>query len=192
MADKLNPDILEVLSKKLGKKSQNIRPRLSEIIRDNSGLTLNAAAQIYARKNGVSVLQKLDKEDRQALATVQAITQVSVSNVSKVDRRTMNINNSPIHNLSFGDRNTVSQTVVTLDDELAKLVEQIEGSSKLTDDEKNDYKSDIQTIASQVGKSKPNRSIVSTAWEGVKGLAAIDGFAQAIARVVPLIQPFLG
>lgn len=192
MADKLNPDILEALSKKLGKKPQNIRPRLSEIIRDNSGLTLNAAAQIYARKNGVSVLQKLDKEDKQALATVQAITQVSVSNVSRVDRRTMNINNSPIHNLSFGDRNTVSQTVVTLDDELAKLVELIEGNSKLTDDEKNDYKSDIQTIASQVGKSKPNRSIVSTAWEGVKGLAAIDGFAQAIARVVPLIQPFLG
>ena len=192
MANKLNPDILATLSKKLGKEFKNIRPRLSEIIRGNAGLTLNAAAQIYAQKNGVSVLQKLDKEDKQTLATVQAITQVSVSNVSKVDKRTLNLNNSPVHNLSFGDRNKVSQNVVCLDDVLTELVEQIENSESLTEDEKNDYKSDIQTVATQVGKSKPNREIVSAAWEGIKGLATIGGFVQVIDRVAPLIKPFLG
>jgi hypothetical protein len=98
-----------------------------------------------------SIMGKLGPEDRQALASVQAITQVTVSNVSKVDRRTL-INNSPVHNLSFGDRNAVSQSVVTIDDHLASLVKQIEKSKSLTDDEKNDYKSDIDTIASQIGK----------------------------------------
>ncbi len=191
MSDRLRPSIMAQLTKKLGKTSEQIRPRLSEIRRKNSGLTMNAAAQMYAQKNGTSIMSKLDQEDRQSLATVQSVTQVSVSSVSKVDRRTMNIHNSPIHNLSFGDRNTISQSVVILDDRLTELTHRIDESSVLTDDEKSDYKSDIQTIASQIGKSKPNRQIIKAAWLGIKTLAEIDGFADAIERIAPLIQNFL-
>lgn len=189
MADKLNPNILNVLTKKTGKTVEQIRPRLSELRRKHSGLTMNAAAQMYAQSHGISVMGKLGQEDRQSLATVQTITQVSVSNVSKVDKRTL-INNSPVHNLSFGDRNTVSQNVVKVDDNLAALIEQIDESGSLTDDEKNDYKSDIQTIASQIGKSRPNRSIIKAAWESVKVLADIEGFAQLVGRIAPLIYKF--
>jgi hypothetical protein len=145
---------------------------------------------MYARSHGTSIMAKRDQDDRQSLASVQAITQVSVSSVSKVDKRTL-INNSPVHNLSFGDRNTLSQNVVSIDDNLAALTEQINNSSVLTDDEKSDYKSDIQTIASQIGKSKPHRPIIKTAWESVKALADIEGFAQFIVRISPLIQGFL-
>ena len=190
MADRLNPDILAALAEKTGKTTEQIRPRLSELRRDHSGLTLNAAAQMYARSHGTSIMGKLGKEDRQALASVQAITQVSVSNVSKVDKRTL-INHSPVHNLSFGDRNTLSQNVVSIDDNLAALTKQIDKSSALTDDEKSDHKSDIQTIASQIGKSKPNRKIIKAAWESVKALADIEGFAQLIGRIAPLIHSFL-
>lgn len=191
MADRLNSDIMDVLVKKTGKTDKQIRPRLSELRRKYSGLTMNAAAQMYAQSHGTSVMQKLVQEDRQSLATVQAITQVSVSNVSKVDKRTLNINNSPIHNLSFGDRNQVSQNVVTLDNSLTELLEKIDKSTSLTDDEKNDYKSDIQTIASQAGKSKPNRQIIKGAWDSVKALADIEGFAQLIDRITLLIQEFM-
>jgi len=192
MADRLNPAIMAYLAKKLDKKDKQISPRLSEIRRKHTGLTMNAAAQVYAQSHGTSIMGKLNSEDRQSLASYQAITQVSVSSISRVDRRVLNINNSPIHNLSFGDRNTVSQTVTLLDDALAQLSEKIDESASLTDDEKNDYKSDINTIASQVGKSKPNRNIVNAAWEGVRALADIEGFAQFIGRVAPLIQGFLG
>src|SRR3972149_5030845 len=118
MADRLNPKIMEALVKTTGKSAEQIRPRLSELRRKYSGLTMNAAAQMYAQSHSTSIMSKLDKEDRRSLATVQAITQVNVSSVSKVDKRTLNINNSPIHNLSFGDRNQVSQSVVTLDNAL--------------------------------------------------------------------------
>lgn len=182
---------MDALTTKLGKTAEQIRPRLSEIRRKHSGLTMNAAAQMYAQSQGTSIMGKLGREDRQSLATVQAITQVSVSSVSKVDKRTLNINNSPIHNLSFGDRNAVSQNVVAIDNNLAELSNQIDKSSVLTNDEKNDYKSDIQTIAAQIGKSKPSRQIVKVAWESIKALADIDGFAQLIARIVPLIHGFL-
>jgi hypothetical protein len=190
MADRLNPDIMEVLVKKTDKTAEQIRPRLSELRRKYSGLTMNAAAQMYAQSHGTSIMTKLDQGDRQSLATVQAITQVSVSSVSKVDKRTLNINNSPIHNLSFGDRNQINQSVVTLDNALTELSEKISKSTVLTDDEKNDYKSDIQTIASQAGKSKPNRQIIKVAWESVKALADIEGFAQLVGRITPLIQGF--
>jgi hypothetical protein len=191
MADRLNPDIMDLLTKKLDKTEDQIRPRLSEIRRKNSGLTMNAAAQMYARSKGTSIMAKLTQEDRQSLASVQAITQVSVSSVSKVDKRTLNIHNSPIHNLSFGDRNSVSQKVINIDNYLAELSDKIDKTDLLTDDEKNDYKSDIQTIASQVGKSKPNRGIIKSAWEGMKVLADIEGFAQLIQRIAPLIVAFM-
>lgn len=192
MTDRLNPGIMELLVKKLDKKDSQIRPRLSEIRRKNSGLTMNAAAQVYAQSHGTSIMAKLDTQDRQSLAAMQAITQVNVSSVSKVDRRTLNISNSPIHNLSFGDRNTITQSVKVLDDALTELTGEIDKSSVLTDVEKSDYKSDIDTIASQAGKSKPNRQIIKAAWEGVKALADIEGFAQFITRIAPLIQGFLG
>lgn len=192
MADRLNPSIMDFLVKKFDKKASQIRPRLSEIRQKHSGLTMNAAAQVYAKSHGTSIMAKLSAEDRQALANHQAITQISVSSVSKVDRRTLNINNSPIHNLSFGDRNQISQSVKVLDDALAELSSKIDESVALTAEEKNDYKSDLNTIASQVGKSKPNRQIIRAAWEGVRALADIEGFTQMIGRVAPLIQGFLG
>jgi len=191
MADRLNPKIMEVLVEKTGKTAKLISPRLSELRRKYSGLTMNAAAQMYALSHGTSIMPKLDQGDKQSLATVQAITQVSISSVSKVDKRTLNINNSPIHNLSFGDRNHVSQSVVTLDNALTELSEKIGKSTVLTDDEKNDHKSDIQTIASQVGKSKPNRQIIKVAWESVKALADIEGFAQLVGRITQIIQGFI-
>lgn len=188
---RLKPGVIEILSKKLNKTPDQIRPRLSEIRRAHSGLTLNAAAQFYAQQHGMSIMAKLDSEDRQSLGSIQAISQVSSSKTIKIDKRTLNINNSPIHNLSFGDRNTLSQSVVSLDDYLAKLFEKISNNGTLTDEEKNDYKSDIQTIATQIGKAKPSRQIIKMAWESVKALATLEGFSQLIDRITPLIQKFL-
>jgi hypothetical protein len=191
MTDKLKKTIMDFLTQKLDKTPAQISPRLSEIRRKNSGLTMNAAAQLYAQSHGTSIMGKLDPQDRQSLAPVQAITQVSVSNMSKVDKRTLNISHSPIHNLSFGDRNSVSQNVITLDDVLNELSMKIDSDSSLTDAEKSDYKSDIQTIASQVGKSKPNRLIIKSAWDTIKTLTDIAGFAQMIAKIAPHIHHFV-
>lgn len=191
MTDRLKPSILDALVNKTGKTAERIRPRLSELRRKHSGLTMNAAAQMYAQTHRTSIMGKLDPADRQSLATVQSVTQVSISSVSKVDKRTLNINNSPIHNLSFGDRNKLSQSVVTLDDHLQKLSEKLDKSTAIKADEKADYKSDIQTIASQIGKSKPSASIIKTAWKGVQALADVEGFSQLISRISPLIQGFI-
>lgn len=188
MTDRLKPSILEALVNKTDKTPEQIRPRLSELRRKHSGLTMNAAAQMYAQAHGTSIMGKLDPEDRQALSTVQSVTQVNVSSVSKVDKRTLNITNSPVHNLSFGDRNNIKQRVVTLDDQLAELLKKLSKTTALNADEKADYKSDIETIAAQAGKRKPSSSIIKTAWKSVQALADVEGFAQLITRIAPLIQ----
>lgn len=67
---KLKKEILQHLSKKLGKKENIVQVRISETRRKYPALTLNAAAHIYAQKNGISILNKLDSEDRASLSTV--------------------------------------------------------------------------------------------------------------------------
>lgn len=71
MADRLKPEILEHLRKKLGYEPESIQVQLSILKRKYSGLTLNAAAQLYAQKHGTSILPKLTTEDKEALAKVQ-------------------------------------------------------------------------------------------------------------------------
>jgi len=78
MAKGLDKGVLELLLKKTGLKSEaSVRVRISELRRKYSGLTLNAAAQLYAEKFGKSIMFKLDSEDRQSLnqARIQAIPQ---------------------------------------------------------------------------------------------------------------------
>ena len=191
MAKKLKAEIIKFLSDRVGKTPEKIRPRLSEIRRAHSGLTLNAAAQIYAQKQGTSIMAKLDEEDRRSLASVQSISQVSSSKTIRIDKRTLNITNSPIHNLSFGDKSTVNQSVINLDNCLAELFDEIEKTDKITPENKDDYKSDVKSLASQIGKEKPNKQIIRAAWKSIKGLASVEGFLQLITRITPMVQALL-
>lgn len=72
MTKNLKKEILQHLNKKLGKKENVIQVRISEIRRNFPALTLNAAAHIYAQKYGISILNKLDSEDRASLSTTGA------------------------------------------------------------------------------------------------------------------------
>jgi hypothetical protein len=70
---KLDPRILQKLREKLkGKISENtVRPAISKIRSDNPALTLNAAAEIFAKKHGFSVSRYLNDKDRDTLKTLQ-------------------------------------------------------------------------------------------------------------------------
>ena len=64
---KLNPKILEVLSKKSGLKESTIRQNISKLKRSYPKCTLNAVAQIYASSLGFTVMQKLSQEDKNTI-----------------------------------------------------------------------------------------------------------------------------
>lgn len=170
-----------------------------QVTRAAIGLTPEEALFVLADKFGVRESRGFSmlSPDSQHRVSNRIVQKVSVNNTTnttknvKIDRRTLHISNSSVQNLAFGDRNNLSQDVVNIGSALDKLVARIDKSPLLTDDEKNDYKSDVQTIASQVGKSKPNRSIIKTAWESVKALADIEGFIQLVTQIAPLIHAFL-
>lgn len=169
-----------------------------QVTRAAIGLTTEEALFVLADKYGVQESRgfaKLQSDSQQRVSgrIVQKVT-VNTTNTTKnvkIDKRSLHITNSSVQNLAFGDRNDLSQSIVNIGTILDELVAQINKSAKLTNDEKSDYKSDIQTIASQIGKSKPSRSIVKIAWESVKALSEIEGFAQFIARITLLIHGFI-
>ena len=64
-------------------------------------------------------------------------------------------------------------------------------SDKISDSEKAEYVSDIETIKQQVAKRKPNKQIISIAWKSVLALPTIEGMLQFVERVKPLIENFI-
>jgi hypothetical protein len=82
----LNPVILDYLQKKTNKAKSTIRKDISLIRRNFPKCTINAAAHIYATKNKLSLMQKLDNEDKASLPNLE------VENIPKVkikDKKTV-------------------------------------------------------------------------------------------------------
>ena len=69
----LKRSILEKIVEKTGNVKQTVRNRVSELKRDNPRLTSNAAAYLYAKDKGFSVLQSLGEEDKKSLPNTSEI-----------------------------------------------------------------------------------------------------------------------
>lgn len=87
MAGRLNPQILDYLVKKLGLSKEGIQSRISETRRDRPSLTLNAAAALFAKSKGISIMGRLDDEDRQSIIGTSPIAITSTSQKVKSGSR---------------------------------------------------------------------------------------------------------
>lgn len=70
---KLNPEILDKLIKKTELSIGTIRNSISLLRSDYPNCTINAVAQLYARKHGFSVMQKLSPEDKATLPNNEVV-----------------------------------------------------------------------------------------------------------------------
>jgi len=66
----LDPKILDILKKRTNMKEQSIRNALSRMRSKHPSLTLNATAQVFARKRNFSVARWLNDKDRETLKTI--------------------------------------------------------------------------------------------------------------------------
>ena len=190
MADRLKPAIMAHLEKKLGKTAAQIRPRISEIRRESSALTMNAAAQVYAEKQGTSVLAKLDPEDRQSLGIYQQAKNIT-NNIrygKRVDN-SVNVNAERIiGNLIAGHNNTGNQQQFGgLERALTDLAEKIDESVELEANEKNDLAAELGTILSQSKKSSPDKETIEKSWSALSVLSKLAGIAGSVATVGQLL-----
>jgi hypothetical protein len=67
----LKKEILEKLSKRTGKHENTIRKEISLLRRKHARLPINSVAHLYAMQYGISVLSKLDPEDKAALPSFE-------------------------------------------------------------------------------------------------------------------------
>ena len=92
--------------------------------------------------------------------------------------------------ITLGDGNQIDAKFGDLGQSLAQLrtaitASQVEESTKL------ELVADIDTIQSQLAKPEPNPTIIKSAWEVVKGAAAINGCTALVAKVAGLLQHFV-
>jgi hypothetical protein len=92
-----------------------------------------------------------------------------------------------------GNSNLVQIKHKDLYEGLDDLGQMIRASSNLSDEEKVEDQSDLETIKSQLVKSTPDKTIVKSVWDSLKDrLSEFSELAGAISSIVPLIRLFTG
>lgn len=95
------------------------------------------------------------------------------------------------HNIiTLGDGNQINAKFADLGTAIAELREAIT-HSEASEDVKLQLVADVETIQSQLAKPEPNRSIVKSAWESVKGAAALNGCGMLVQKVAALVSGLL-
>lgn len=87
----LNPEIVSYLSRKLGLSEKTISKNISLLRRDYGRYSSNIVAHLYARKNNLSVLQKLSKEDKQNLPEIEIISSLRANPRKKNKQKVVEI-----------------------------------------------------------------------------------------------------
>ncbi len=90
-----------------------------------------------------------------------------------------------------GSNNIVRNEYLNLYSLLDKLGDRVRSSNKISDQEKMDLQSDIETIKNQLGKSEPNKNIIKTAWESIEEkLKKFSEFVEPISKIATIIKMF--
>lgn len=88
----LSLEIVECLSGKLGLQSSTVKKNIYSLSSSYPNLTKNAIAEIYAKKNGVTVFRKLSKEDKASLPSNETVPEkIIVKQKKQKTRRTLKI-----------------------------------------------------------------------------------------------------
>ena len=85
--------------------------------------------------------------------------------------------------ITLGDGNQVNAKFEALGESLTDLRKAIEESNKLTEPEKVDLVVDVDTLVTQLGRTTPNRELISRLWEGINRAASLAGLADLAIRV---------
>ena len=90
-----------------------------------------------------------------------------------------------------GNNNIVRNEFLEVFKELEQLGDLVRSNNKLSDEEKADLQSDIETIKNQLGKTEPNKSIIKSAWETIRNkLKDISEFIEPISKIASFIKTF--
>lgn len=93
--------------------------------------------------------------------------------------------------ITVGDGNQVNAKFQNAAAALVDLKEAVLASTKISETQKVDIVSDIDSIQSQLAKATPNRTVIQSAWETIKGVATVAGLAANVAKVAGYLATFV-
>jgi hypothetical protein len=94
--------------------------------------------------------------------------------------------------ITIGDNNQINSTHKQLADNLLDLKSSVKTSSELTETQKLDLVADLDTIESQLAKSKPNPTVIDTLWKGVSAALTGTSLAANCVTIGTAITALLG
>lgn len=80
--------------------------------------------------------------------------------------------------ITLGDGNQINSKFEAVGNTLNELKDAIKNSAQITEEQKIDYVSDIETIQGQLSKMQPNKEVVRMIWNGFKNLATVEGLIE--------------
>lgn len=93
--------------------------------------------------------------------------------------------------ITVGDGNQVNAKYQDTAGALVDLKQALLQSTSITETQKLDVVADIDSIQSQLAKTKPNRTVIQGAWEAVKKLDMVLGLADKVGKAAALLAPLL-
>ncbi|MFM2381767.1 MAG: hypothetical protein RLZZ76_534 [Candidatus Parcubacteria bacterium] len=90
-----------------------------------------------------------------------------------------------------GNNNYVQQNYTELYKNLDVLRDSLGVTEELTDKEKLEFQSEIETIQSQLSKAEPNKTIIAQAWSSLAKIATVSSLFDVYERVKLFIIPFI-
>lgn len=91
-----------------------------------------------------------------------------------------------------GSNNVVRNEFVDILRAFIKLEGAVKMSDKLSEEQKLDVQSDIQTIKNQLSKSQPDKSIIQKAMESISFVGALSGVVEVFNVATQALQRILG
>ena len=127
--------------------------------------------------------QTIDHFDKgQSIFKKNDIGGINITNIQGVTAVNVGDSNQVIVNASLAGAHA----------DLEALKEATRQTNQITDQEKLDTISDIETIQAQTKKTAPNKSIIANAWSGLVKLAKIGGkIADLYGKIKPIIEALI-
>lgn len=181
-------DVKKGLKEEYGMKPAQVVSNLTYLI-DKGWVNESAIEKLFQTKKGHSI------------PSSTTWYQISSAGIDKIEGESefkanhrysgININATGQNIVTLGDGNVVHANNQKLGDELLDLKDQIAESGKLSDEEKLDAIIDIETLRDQLGKERPDKTILAHLWGRIEQVATLNDFSEAIVKISPLVTALL-
>jgi len=171
--------------KKYGLKDSDIIPNLDYLIQTGWVKVEKEETEIQTPRG----FKKSQKTEYFKISDVGINYFEGSSKFQRVEKSYAGINITNIQGVvTLGDNNViVNKTYSDLYRELSLLSEMIRKNNQLSDEDKLNYTSEIETIKAQLSKTEPDRDIIAKAWNRLKPLATVAGISSFFEKVGKII-----